>query len=184
MKTLKITTADYLDFNFATQTAKDLISNPKTETIGTYIAIAVYTGLRYSDLIKLDWSTFKKDKLELNEQKTGKARTITFSNNLMAILKPIQKNDGLIFTSQKGTPYTSQALNRILKDTFALQLHKKNISTHTMRKTFGRQIWELNGRSEEGLLMLMDIFGHSSLKITKAYLGITAEDRAKIYMDL
>jgi integrase len=184
MKTLRITTADYLDFNFATETAKDLIQNKKTEVIGTYIAIAIYTGLRYSDLIKLDWSIFQNKDLTIKEQKTNKVRTITFSNNLLNIIKPIQKSNGLIFVSQKGTPYEIQSLNRILKTIFKNQLLTKNISTHTMRKTFGRQIWNINNKSEAGLISLMDLFNHSNLKITKAYLGITAEDRAEVYLSL
>jgi integrase len=184
MKNSKSTTADYLDFNFATQTAKDLIQNPKTATIGIYIAIAVYTGLRFSDLIKLDWRIFKNGDLTINEQKTGKKRVITFSKNLLSIVDPIKKDTGLIFVSQKGTPYEIQSLNRILKTIFKNQLLTKNISTHTMRKTYGRQVWELNNRSEAGLIALMDLFNHSSLGITKAYLGITAEDRANIYLSL
>ncbi len=83
MKTLKLTTADYLEFNAAAEKAKDLIQNPKTKIIGAYIAIGIYTGLRFSDLIKLDWSIFKKDSVTLAEQKTGKVRVITFSKNLL-----------------------------------------------------------------------------------------------------
>jgi integrase len=184
MKTSKITTADYLDFNFATQTAIDLIQTKKTVVIGSYIAIAVYTGLRFSDLIKLDWSIFKKDSVTLDEQKTGKSRTVTFSKNLLKILEPIKKDSGLIFVSQKGVPYEIQSINRILKTIFKNQLLTKNISTHTMRKTYGRRVWEMNNKSEAGLIALMDLFNHSSLKITKAYLGITAEDRANIYLNL
>jgi integrase len=184
MITSRITTADYLDFAFASQTARYLITEPKTQVIGAYIAIAIYTGLRFSDLIKLDWSAFQKDSITINEQKTGKKRIITFSNHLLDILEPIQKNKGLIFVSQKGTPYEIQSINRILKTIFKLQLSTKNISTHTMRKTYGRRVWEMNNRSEAGLIALMDLFNHSSLGITKAYLGITAEDRANIYLNL
>jgi integrase len=184
METLRRTTADFLDFNFATQTARDLLQNKKTEVIGTYIAIAVYTGLRFSDLIKLDWNIFQKENLILKEQKTNKVRIVTFSKNLLDIIKPIQKSNGLIFVSQKGTPYEIQSLNRILKSIFKNQLQSKNISTHTMRKTYGRQVWEINNRSEAGLIALMDLFNHSSMAVTKTYLGITAEDRAKIYLSL
>jgi integrase len=184
MTSSKLTTADYLDFNFTVEKAKDLIQNPKTEVIGSYIAIAIYTGLRFSDLIKLDWSVFHRDSVTITEQKTGKVRVITFSKNLLEIISPLRKENGLIFLSQKGVPYEIQSINRILKTIFKNQLLTKNISTHTMRKTYGRRVWEMNNRSEAGLIALMDLFNHSSLKITKAYLGITAEDRANIYLNL
>jgi integrase len=181
---MKNTTADYLDFNFTVQTAKDLISNPKTETIGVYIAVAIYTGLRFSDLQNLDWSVFSRKDMTIKEQKTKKDRVITFSENLLTLIAPVQKQNGFIFTSQKGAPYEIQSLNRILKTIFKNQLQTKNISTHTMRKTYGRRVWEMNNKSEAGLIALMDLFNHSSLKITKSYLGITAEDRALIYLNL
>lgn len=184
MKPSKLTTADYLEFNAAVEKAKELIQDPKTKIIGAYVAIGIYTGLRFSDLIKLDWSIFQKDNVTLTEQKTGKIRVVTFSKNLLEILAPIRKDHGLIFVSQKGTPYEIQSINRILKTIFKNYLLTKNISTHTMRKTYGRRVWEMNNRSEAGLIALMDLFNHSSLKITKAYLGITAEDRANIYLNL
>jgi integrase len=184
MKLPKLTTADYLEFNSAVEKAKELIQNPKTEIIGVYVAIGIYTGLRFSDLIKLDWSIFQKNSVTLAEQKTGKIRVVTFSKNLLDIIEPIRKNSGLIFTSQKGVPYEIQSINRILKTVFKNHLLTKNISTHTMRKTYGRRVWEMNNKSEAGLIALMDIFNHSSLKITKAYIGITAEDRADIYLNL
>lgn len=178
------TTADYLDFNFAKETAKGLIETDKTKVIGLYIAIGIYTGLRFSDIIGLKWEQFKNSEITMIEQKTKKVRTITISDDLKALITPAVQMDGFIFISQKGTTYTSQSINRILKGIFKNQLQSKNISTHTMRKTFGRKVWEKNNKSEAGLIALMDLFNHSSLAVTKRYIGITAEDRANIYLTL
>tara|TARA_R110000782_G_C14765465_1_gene408591 strand:- start:480 stop:1094 length:615 start_codon:yes stop_codon:yes gene_type:complete len=199
-KTPRITTADYLDFAFLHRRAEALIDNPKLKIIGIYIAVAMYTGLRYSDLIKLTWEHLHYGNafFDITEQKTSKVRRITISKKLrdllmMDTLKTSmqereewdKKKYDLIFLSQKGTPFTNQALNRILKIQLReCHIQKENISTHTLRKSFGRRIWEKNGKSEEGLIYLMDLFNHSSLKITKTYLGITADDRAKLYLSL
>jgi len=190
VKTPRVTTADYLDFDFLHRKAERLINyEPKLKTIGVYIAVAMYTGLRYSDLIRLTYEDLDYSNRDFNvvEQKTGKIRTISISKKLRDLLMVTYRtsNEGLIFLSQKGTPFTNQALNRVLKT--VLTEHKNqtnNISTHTLRKSFGRRIWEKNGKSEEGLIYLMDLFNHSSLKITKTYLGITADDRAKLYLSL
>jgi hypothetical protein len=32
--------------------------------------------------------------------------------------------------------------------------------------------------------MLMDVFNHSSFEITRRYLGITQEDRDKVYLEI
>lgn len=179
-----LTKSDFLDFNFAKETAKSLIDNPKTQSIGLFIAIGIYTGLRYSDVIDLTWKQLQGDNFTIAEKKTKKVRTITISNDLRAIIsKGVQQHES-IFISQKNALYSVQSINRILKTIFKNQLQSKNISTHTMRKTFGRRVWEINNKSEDGLIMLMDLFNHSSLKITKDYLGITAEDRAMVYLSL
>lgn len=179
-----LTTADYLDFNFAKEMAKGLIKTDKTKTIGLYIAIGIFTGLRFSDIIGLKWEQFQNNDFTIVEQKTKKQRTITISSDLRELITPAMQMDGFIFISQKGSLFTIQSVNRLLKSIFKNQLQTKNISSHTMRKTFGRRVWENNNKSEAGLIALMDLFNHSSLGITKAYLGITNEDRAKIYLTL
>lgn len=182
----RMTTSDYLDFNNCKSKANELLLNPKLHKIGLYIYVAIYSGLRNSDIRLLRWEDLNQDKIRIQEQKTKKYRTITLNPNLKKILeenKPLNTN-GYIFSSQKNTPYSIQALNRLLKEVFSNYTNTKNISTHTFRKTFGRAFWDYNNRSEEALIRLMDIFEHSSLKVTKTYLGITAEEKAEVYMNL
>lgn len=53
----------------------------------------------------------------------------------------------------------------------------KNFSTHSLRKTFGRHIYEnvsING--ELALVMLSELFNHSNIAITKRYLGIRKDE--------
>ena len=51
---------------------------------------------------------------------------------------------------------------------------------HSLRKTFGYLEWKA------GVLpvMLTDIFNHSSFEITRRYLGISQDDRDKVYLKL
>jgi integrase len=57
-------------------------------------------------------------------------------------------------------------------------------STHSLRKTFGRQVWTNNGESDKALLYLSELFNHSSPAITRRYLGIRQEELDDIYMSL
>ena len=63
----------------------------------------------------------------------------------------------------------------------------KVFSSHTLRKTFGRRIWLQEcdqGRGDQALLLLCDVFGHSSIAITKRYLGIRQEEILSVYNSL
>ena len=43
---------------------------------------------------------------------------------------------------------------------------------------------EVNNYSNESLVLLMDLFGHSSLSITKLYLGIREKEIHSVYDSL
>jgi len=66
--------------------------------------------------------------------------------------------------------------NKILKDE-ADALGIENFGTHTMRKTFGYFIYQ----QTKNIGLLMDIFNHSSQKITLKYIGINQDQQDDIY---
>jgi hypothetical protein len=60
-------------------------------------------------------------------------------------------------------------------------LLNKRISTHTWRKSFGREVWKRNNYSEASLVKLSQLFRHSSTAITRIYLSITKEEVENLY---
>lgn len=88
-----------------------------------------------------------------------------------------------IFVSQKGTVFTVQRINVILKEVKRkYRLHVGNFSCHSLRKTFGRQVYTMNGENSElALVKLMELFNHSSVAITKRYLGLRQEEILQTY---
>lgn len=57
-----------------------------------------------------------------------------------------------------------------------------HFSTHSLRKTFGRRVVEMAGpNAETALIKLSDIFQHSSVKITRIYLGLRKEELLETY---
>ena len=58
----------------------------------------------------------------------------------------------------------------------------EHLSTHSMRKTFGYRVYSTSGdNAEVALVKLMELFNHSSVAITKRYLGIRAEELQECY---
>ena len=91
--------------------------------------------------------------------------------------------DGYIFKNPRtGRPYSLEYINRLLKVfRFRYKLPIRAFSTHTFRKTFGRYVYELSGRTAEGLILLNQIFRHSNLETTRRYIGLAQEDIDKVF---
>jgi len=61
---------------------------------------------------------------------------------------------------------------------------KGKVSSHSLRKSFGRRVWENDGESERSLIYLSEIFNHSSIQMTRIYLGIRQEELNEVYLSL
>ena len=58
----------------------------------------------------------------------------------------------------------------------------RNISSHSLRKTFGRKVFESAGENANmALVRLSELFNHSNVAITKIYLGIRQEELLETY---
>ena len=177
--------SDYLNFDSCVRKAESLL-NTKEDLIGLYIMTAIYSGLRIGDILKIEWTFFDSETFQLKEGKTNKARTLTLNPTLRKYASKVRKGrNGLVFVSQKGSVYATQSINTILKRIFSKEVKAgKSISSHSLRKTFARQLYEQNGQSEHILVMLSKVLNHSSISLTRIYLGITAEEIADIYLSL
>ena len=117
-------------------------------------------------------------------KKTKKNRTIRINPQLKRHIaecydhiQPIGINSPIL-VSQKGTTYSVQRINVILKEIKAkYKLKVQHFSCHSLRKTFGRQVYNQNAENAElALVKLMELFNHSSVAITKRYLGLRQEE--------
>ncbi|MFV8339151.1 tyrosine-type recombinase/integrase [Flavobacterium sp. LB3P21] len=177
-----ITTADYIDFDKAAATANKLLKDPKTELVGRYIIVAINTGLRSGDILQLTYESLQGDTLTITEQKTGKNKIIALNAAIKAIIPA--GATGSLFITQKGGTITIQHLNRVLKDVFSKESKTLNISSHSLRKCFGRRVFFNNGESEKALVYLSELFNHSTINQTRKYLGIRQEELNDIYLNL
>jgi integrase len=168
----------------------------KLERDGEYkfcllLTIGVFTGLRIGDLLKLRFNQFENSEiLTIQEQKTKKTRRIKINLDLKEIVERIKgrmlvaDTNQFIFVNRYGTKpidksYVNVKLKELLKQyNIALE---GNASSHLFRKTLGNRVLRLNNYSNESVILLMELFGHSSPSITKKYLGIREREIHDVY---
>ena len=71
------------------------------------LVLALETGQRQGDLLRLAWSAFDGVWIQLRQQKTGRRVAIPVSEDLRATLQTIPRISTLILTSSRGRPWTS-----------------------------------------------------------------------------
>ena len=183
------TTADYLAWSDAMNLIRKLAKDNNYK-ISLLIALGCFTGLRISDILSLRWrQILGTSEFTITEKKTGKQRTIRLNPQLRQHIKDCYEHikplgiNSPILTSQKGTVFTVQRINVILKEVKKkYRLHIGNFSCHSLRKTFGRQVYNMNSENSElALVKLMELFNHSSVVITKRYLGLRQEELLNTY---
>ena len=161
----------------------------------TMVTLALNTSLRISDLLHLKWIdvyNFKANKyrehIDLVEQKTGKKNSIALNSEATKALELLRRTldtfyqEAYIFKSRIGD---NQPIGRIC----AFRIIKKAvndlnlegvISCHSLRKTFGYHAWK------KGVppALIMSIYNHSSIEITKRYLSIDQDDKDEVFLGM
>ena len=183
------TTADYLVWSDAMNLIRKLAKDGNYK-MSLLIALGCFTGLRISDILILRWEQIlSTEEFTIIEKKTGKKRELRLNPLLQQHIQECYEHIqpiGLkapILVSQKGTVFSIQRINVILKEIKRkYRVKVKNFSCHSLRKTFGRQVYNMNGENSElALVKLMELFNHSSLAITKRYLGLRQEEILETY---
>ena len=162
--------------------------------------IGINLSLRISDLITLRWNFFLKDDMTFRDyykiqpkktKKTGKFVTLYFNEvvkrSIMEYVEqyPIESMNDFVFKSRKGNGAISErSVWRIIDDISSEAGLESNYGTHSLRKTFGYHVWHNAEDKEKALVMLMAIFNHSSIAITKKYIGIMSEEIEDVFNGL
>ena len=156
------------------------------------IILGLHTALRISDLLRLTWDdVYDFDRgciypsLSIVEKKTTKPKTIALNPNAVSALSlfagQAARHGRFIIENRR----THKAISRIqayrliraASESLALQ---NRVSCHSLRKTLGYHAWK-NGVSP---VVIMDIYNHSSLAVTRRYLGVTQDDKDAVYLGL
>lgn len=183
------TTADYMPWADAICLINRLYKEGQYR-MSLLIGCGIFFGLRISDLRTLRWSMLlNTEKFELQEKKTNKYRQVKINSDFQKHIRDCYQALGVTnleeycFLSSKKVVYSTQRINVLFKEIKQkYNLKIENFSTHTLRKTFGRKVVEMaNQNAEVALIKLMELFNHSSIAITKRYLGLRQEELLETY---
>lgn len=159
------------------------------------VTLGMNTSLRIGDLLHLTWEDVydfhNRDycrHIKVLEQKTGKHTLIALNKEVIRALKQLKKSlapvsaSDYLFKSREGKnrPISRTQAFRIIKQA-ADELHIEGIiSCHSLRKTFGYHAWK------KGIppAVIMTIYNHSSLDVTKRYLSIDQDDKDKVFLEI
>lgn len=153
-------------------------------------ACGLYMGLRgSSELCSLKWGDLVgKNFIHVYQPKTKKTRPIVISNNLKKHIDECYDGQPLgsyVFTGRRGqfgnNPLTNAGLNKIIRKWVRILgiEPRGNDTSHMLRKTFGRNYYERNGRTFEALKFLQEQFGHANPNITAIYIGVNFDEQAQ-----
>lgn len=159
------------------------------------VVMGIYTALRIGDLLRLKWGDvydFKRQNFRshiyLAEQKTGKRKTVALNKQAtdalrlyFSVLDNKEQGVFLFQNNRKSRAAISRVqAYRIIKSAADDIGLIGRISCHSLRKTFGYHAW----KSGAPVAVIMDIYNHSSLAVTRRYLGVCQDDRDKVYMNM
>ena len=162
------------------------------------IVMGLNTALRISDLLSLRWQDVYdaegnrwRAHIILTEAKTGKESCIFVNDHIRSALhsyyicwkklyKEQPSGEKYLFRGKTEAPISRVQAYRIVRKAAEACNLSGVISPHSLRKTFGYHAWK-QGISP---VLLMEIYHHSSYRITKRYLGIEQDDRDEVFRNI
>ena len=147
-----------------------------------FFCFGIYSGLRVSDLLTLKVWMVKGTHISIVEGKTKKRKKFlihpVIRDELDRYITDKEDNEYLFPSRQiktksrlRGQPIDRSTAYKMLNDA-AREFGLREIGTHTMRKTWGYQLYRQDARN---LALLMEMYNHSDQTITLRYIGVTQD---------
>ncbi len=154
-------------------------------------------GLRMGDLLQTKISHYMnedgsfKDELRITEQKRNRRVKPVITDRVKdAIALYLSTRDydldDYLFVSRKGgnRPIDMSQAYRVFNDMSKVLKLPYHISTHSMRKTFAYWTIRNNPGNMTILIQLQEMFGHTDIRTTLRYAGITRDEHIELYKSL
>ncbi|MFB9326983.1 tyrosine-type recombinase/integrase [Paenibacillus aurantiacus] len=147
-----------------------------------FFCFGIYSGLRVSDLRMLQAGMVRGTHVNIKERKNRNRKRFIIHPSIRGDLHRYIANmadDDFLFPSRQAKKKTKMKLQPFDRSTAykmlnhaARQFGLREIGCHTMRKTWGYQLYIQDPRN---LALLMEMYGHSDPSITLRYIGMTQD---------
>ena len=141
----------------------------------TIYALALYTGQRRGDLVRIRWSDFTGTKgsqqLALIQQKTGKRLRLPVLPHLRAVLEATARRGDTVLALEDGSARSAEGLTNDWRR-WTERAGLKGTSIHGLRKTLGKLLAEEGATTRE----LMDALGHDAIAHAELYSREAAQE--------
>lgn len=167
----------------------DLSQNTRLERVRDLFLVGAWTGLRFSDFIRIKQENIKGNYIEIEQQKTRKRVLIPLHPVVLEIWEKYDKKLPPNITNQKLNDYIKEVcelagLNKHEHKAITKGGVKRSqrfekwelVSSHTARRSFATNLF-LDGFPT---LSIMQVTGHKTEKAFMKYIKVTPEQHAKL----
>lgn len=140
----------------------------------TLILIAFRHGLRASEIADLEWSQVefgRSASLHVRRAKNGKPSVHPLRGDEIRVLRQLQKEaaSGFVFETERGGPFTTDAVNRLIKRIGERAGFDFPVHCHMLRHACGYAL----ANAGHDTRAIQDWLGHRSIQHTVRYTELT-----------
>lgn len=139
------------------------------EDLRPIVSLAIKTGMRQSELIRLEWKNVNLDtrRVYAVATKASKVRVIPISDATREMLKRLPKRGAFVFAQANGKPWCPQMVIRWFHRAADKTDLPRDFTFHDLRHTFARDLLDRG----VDIYTVSKLLGHGSLRVTERYLS-------------
>lgn len=174
----------YLPTVLTKDEVKKLFNATKDKRDRLILELLYSSGLRVSELCNLRYVDidFKEKTAKVVSGKGNKDRLVVLSKDWLEEYQKYRDKTfkkapfpEYVFAKHNATKFSSDTIQRIVKESSKLADIKKNISCHSLRHSFATHLLE----GGANLRTIQTLLGHSSIATTQVYTKVSTEDLKK-----
>ena len=142
----------------------------------TMILVAYRHGFRASEIVDLEWSAidFVRAEMHVRRAKNGKPATHPIRGDELRALRELQRqtsSGGYVFETERGTPFSTDAVNRLIKRIGERAGFPFKVHVHMLRHACGYAL----ANAGHDTRAIQDWLGHRAIQHTARYTELSQD---------
>ncbi len=158
-----------------------LLEKPEKIRDKCLIRLLYSTGLRVSELVKLNKNDIKTESIHVVSGKGSKDRIVFVDSKTREMLETYisdrKDTNEALFISTHGDRLSARTIQWLIKKYSEEAGIEKKVTPHVLRHSFATHMLE----GDADIVVIKELLGHSNLSTTQIYTHITDERRKKVY---